>query len=146
MAPSLAYVLLRAPVEERYRAHSLLDITDLQLRPIHACLLAHQLSNTLPLFFLAQVSREIASYFVSYLTSYFTRTEAVRNARESSFQRLYEKSAKMANRCSTRRKKWLKESTFDVSRYRRPTIEGRPPYPFSYSLFTPPERSRTSAT
>jgi hypothetical protein len=30
LVPALAYVLLRAPVEDRYRAHSLLDIIDLQ--------------------------------------------------------------------------------------------------------------------
>ena len=55
---ALPYVLLRAPVEQRYRAHSLLDITDLQLGPIHACLLAHQLSNALALLFFAEVSRD----------------------------------------------------------------------------------------
>src|SRR5215203_5173054 len=58
LEPALAYVLLRAPVEERYRAHSLLDITDLQSGPVHACVLAHQLSNTLALLFFAQVSRD----------------------------------------------------------------------------------------
>src|SRR5215208_7934580 len=58
LVPALAYLLLRAPVEERYRAHSLLDLTDLQLGPIQACLLAHQLSDTLTLLFLAQVSRD----------------------------------------------------------------------------------------
>src|SRR5215210_3431541 len=58
LVPALPYLLLRAPVEERYRAHSLLDFTDLQLGPIHAGLLAHQLSNTLALFFLIQVSRD----------------------------------------------------------------------------------------
>ena len=58
LVPALPYLLLRAPVEERYRAHSLLDLTDLQLGPIHACLFPHQLSNTLPLFFFAQVSRD----------------------------------------------------------------------------------------
>src|SRR5215213_8395184 len=58
LEPALAYVLLRAPVEQRYRAHSLLDITDFQSGPIHACLLAHQLSDTLALFFIAQVSRD----------------------------------------------------------------------------------------
>jgi hypothetical protein len=56
--PALAYLLLRAPVEERHRAHSLLDLTDLQLGPIQACLLAHQLSDTLALLFFAQVSRD----------------------------------------------------------------------------------------
>src|SRR5215208_1958884 len=78
LQPALAYVLLRAPVEESYRAHSLLDVTDLQLGPIHACLLAHQLSDALPLLFFAQVSRDrlLASYFDSYPTSYDTRTEA----------------------------------------------------------------------
>src|SRR5215208_4506920 len=69
--PALAYLLLRAPVEERYRAHTLLDLTDLQLGPIHACLLAHQLSDTLPLLFFAQVSRD-RLLFVSYRTSYET--------------------------------------------------------------------------
>jgi hypothetical protein len=79
-----SYVLLRAPVEERCRAHSLLDITDLQLGPIQACLLAHQLSDTLVLLLFAQVSRDrlLASCFVSYRTSYDTRTEAVRDFRE----------------------------------------------------------------
>jgi hypothetical protein len=67
--PALPYVLLRAPVEERYRAHSLLNITDLQLGPIHACLLAHQLSDALALLFFAQVSRD-RLLFVSYRTSY----------------------------------------------------------------------------
>src|SRR5215208_4411127 len=84
LEPALAYVLLRAPVEERYRAHSLLDITDLQRGPIQTCLLAHQLSYTLALFFFAQVNRDrlLASYFVSYPTSYEIRTEAVHNFRE----------------------------------------------------------------
>ena len=50
--PALAHVLLRAPVEERHRAHRLLDITDLQLGPIHARFLPHQLSDALPLLFL----------------------------------------------------------------------------------------------
>src|SRR5688572_28954084 len=67
LEPALAYVLLRAPVEERYRAHTLLDLTDLQLGPIQACLLAHQLSDTLALFFFAQVSRDLL-LFVSYRT------------------------------------------------------------------------------
>src|SRR5215216_5199821 len=58
LVPALPYLLLRAPVEERYRAHRLLDLSDLQLGPIHACCLAHQLSDALPLFFLAQVSRD----------------------------------------------------------------------------------------
>jgi hypothetical protein len=35
LVPALPYVLLRAPVEERYRAHGLLDTADLQLGPIH---------------------------------------------------------------------------------------------------------------
>ncbi len=39
--PALPYVLLRAPVEERYRAHRLLDTNDLQRGPIHTCLLPH---------------------------------------------------------------------------------------------------------
>src|SRR5215212_9552821 len=58
LVPALAYLLLRAPVEERRRAHSLLDITDRQLGPIQACLLAHQLSYTLALFVFADVSRD----------------------------------------------------------------------------------------
>ena len=58
LEPALAYVLLRAPVEERRRAHSLLDIDDLQRRPIHACFLAHQLSDTLALLFFARVIRD----------------------------------------------------------------------------------------
>src|SRR5919107_4334915 len=58
LVPVLPYLLLRAPVEKRYRAHSLINLTDRQLGPIHACLLAHQLSDALPLFFLAQVSRD----------------------------------------------------------------------------------------
>src|SRR5215213_4506339 len=58
LEPALAYVLLRAPVEERYRAHSLLDVSDLQSGPVHACLLPHQLSDALPLLFFAQVSRD----------------------------------------------------------------------------------------
>src|SRR5215208_203284 len=58
LVPALPYLLLRAPVEERSRAHRLLDLSDLQLGPIHACCLAHQLSDALPLFFLAQVSRD----------------------------------------------------------------------------------------
>jgi hypothetical protein len=82
--PTLAYVILRAPVEERYRAHSLLDITDLQSGPIHACLLAHQLSDALALLFFAEVSRD-RLLFVSYLTSYDTRTEAVTNLLEHPF-------------------------------------------------------------
>src|SRR5918998_1395231 len=69
LEPALAYVLLRAPVEERGRAHSLLDLTDLQLRPIQACLLAHQLSYTLALLFFAQVSRD-RLLCVSYRTLY----------------------------------------------------------------------------
>jgi hypothetical protein len=76
LVPSLAYVLLRAPVEERYRAHSLLDITDLQSGPIHACLLLHQLSDTLALLFFAEVSRD-RLLFVSRRTSYATRTVAL---------------------------------------------------------------------
>jgi hypothetical protein len=76
--PAIAYILLRTLVEERRRAHSLLYITDLQLGPIHACVLAHQLSNTLALLFFAQVSRD-RLLFVSYRTSYDTMTEAVRN-------------------------------------------------------------------
>jgi hypothetical protein len=52
------HVLLRVPVEDRCRGHGLLDTTDLQLGPIDARLLAHQLSDTLALFFLAQVSRD----------------------------------------------------------------------------------------
>jgi hypothetical protein len=56
--PALPYVLLPGPVEERYRAHRLLDTNDLQRGPIHPCLLAHQLSDTLLLVFFAQVSRE----------------------------------------------------------------------------------------
>src|SRR5215208_2430366 len=71
LVPSLAYLLLRAPVEERYRAHSLLDLTDRQLGPIHACLLAHQLSDALALFFFAQVSHDLL-LFVSYRTPYAT--------------------------------------------------------------------------
>src|SRR5215213_2352678 len=58
LVPALPYLLLRAPVEERYRAHSLLDLSDLQLGPIHAGLLVHQLSDALSLFFFAQVSRD----------------------------------------------------------------------------------------
>src|SRR5215211_6989661 len=58
LVPALPYLLLRAPVEERYRAHSLLNLTDLQLGPIHASLLAHQFSDALSLFFLIQVSRD----------------------------------------------------------------------------------------
>ena len=83
LEPALAYVLLLAPVEQRYRAHSLLYITDLQSGPIKACLLLHQLSDTLALLFFAQVSRDrlLASYFVSYRTSYDTKTEAVRDFR-----------------------------------------------------------------
>src|SRR5215208_4260081 len=84
LKPALAYVLLRAPVEERCRAHSLLDITNLQSGPIHACLLAHQLSDTLALFFFAQVSRD-RLLFVSYRTSYVTSTEAVTNFLEHPF-------------------------------------------------------------
>src|SRR5215213_3160572 len=76
LEPALAYVLLRAPVEERYRAHSLLDITDLQSGPIHACLLLHQLSDTLALLFFAEVSRD-RLLFVSRRTSYATRTVAL---------------------------------------------------------------------
>jgi hypothetical protein len=79
--PALPYVLLRALVEERYRAHSLLDFADLQSGPIQACLLAHQLSDELALLFFAQVSR-YRLLFVSYRTSYDTRTEAVTNFRE----------------------------------------------------------------
>src|SRR5215211_2395780 len=71
LVPALPYLLLRAPVEERYRAHSLLDISDLQLGPIQACLLAHQLSDALLLLFFAQVSRD-RLLFVSYRTSYVT--------------------------------------------------------------------------
>ena len=44
-------------------------------------------------------------------------------------KRLYEKSGKVANRCSTRRRKRLKGASLDVSRYRRPPIaEPRPPF------------------
>ena len=81
---ALPYVLLRAPVEERYRAHSLLDITDFQLRPIQSCLLAHQLSDALALIFFAQVSRD-RLLFVSYRISYVTSTEAVTNFLEHPF-------------------------------------------------------------
>ena len=56
--PALPYLLLRAPVEERYRVHTLLDLTDRQLGLIHACLLPYQLSDALPLLFFAQVSRD----------------------------------------------------------------------------------------
>jgi hypothetical protein len=48
-------------------------------------------------------------------------------------ERLYEKSGKVANRCSTRRRKRLKGASLDVSGYRRPPI-AEPPTPFSYSL------------
>src|SRR5215218_2492021 len=78
LVPALPYLLLRAPVEERYRAHSLLDITYLQLGPIHTCLLAHQLSDALPLLFFAQVSRD-RLLFVSYRSSYATTSGAVRS-------------------------------------------------------------------
>ena len=57
-------------------------MTDPQLGPIQACLLAHQLSNTLALLFFADVSRDRLLYFDSYRTSYDTRTEAVRDFRE----------------------------------------------------------------
>ena len=85
--PWLPYVLLRAPVEERYRAHSLLDISDLQLGPIQACLLLHQLSDTLLLLFFAEASRD-RLLFVSYRTSYVTSTEAVTNFGEHPFYAL----------------------------------------------------------
>jgi hypothetical protein len=78
--PALPYLLLRAPVEERDRAHRLLDLSDLQLGPIHACLLAHQLSYTLALLFLAQVSRNrLLASLVSSRTSYATTGGAVRS-------------------------------------------------------------------
>src|SRR5215204_2142394 len=65
--PALAYLLLGAPVEERYRAHTLLDINYLQGGPIHPSLLAHQLSETLALFFFAQVSRGRLPFFSATL-------------------------------------------------------------------------------
>src|SRR5215208_3670472 len=71
LVPALPYLLLLAPVVERYRAHSLLDITDLQLGPIQARLLAHQLSDALALFFFTQVSRDLL-LCVSYRTLYAT--------------------------------------------------------------------------
>src|SRR5215208_3176698 len=72
LVPALPYLLLLAPVVERYRAHSLIDLTDLQLGPIQACLLAHQLSDALALFFFAQVSHDLLLLFVSYRTPYAT--------------------------------------------------------------------------
>src|SRR5215217_4065596 len=66
---ALPYVLRPTPVEDPYRAQSVLNILDLQSGAIYACVHPHQRYNVLPLFFGTYTSRLLS---VSSRTTYAT--------------------------------------------------------------------------